>query len=183
MLYPWATDASVPLIINETWGADTSIYFNQVGSINLENYKQVISETAQDISKADIVILGFGNEDIRNRDVSPTQFANTFLDLVSYLRTSVYPTQTMIIRTPQPFCCGTIYSTSWNAGRSAAFTQAVVDGVMKLNQGDRKVLLWDVHQLGLPDHMCVLSGTAYTKRNVVNIENQLLWNLICGAVF
>lgn len=142
-----------------------------------------MKQQAAKLPQADIVILGFGNEDIRERAVSPLHFADAFLDLLNYIAHTVYPTQRIIVRTPQPFCCGTIKGTSWNAGRSAAFTRAVKDGVERLADMKDRIFLWDVHRLGLPENMCVNAGTAYTKRNVINIENLLLWNLVCDMSF
>lgn len=178
-LYPWATDFSIPLKINETWHADTEIYFNHVDTALLEaNWAQIISRRAVQLKEADIVIVGFGNDDIRLRTVTPTEFATAFSRLLDYLANEIYPTQRIIVRTPQPFCCGSIYSTAWNSGRSEAFTQAV----MEAYSWDDRVMLWNVHALGIADNMCVSSGTAYTNRKVVNLENMQLWNLLCPAL-
>ncbi|ORY98448.1 hypothetical protein BCR43DRAFT_561948 [Syncephalastrum racemosum] len=174
----WVTDPTVPLVINETWHADTRFYFSNMGSIAVHDYKTEISAQAARVDPADIVILGFGNQDIEERSSSPGHFASIFEDLLLYLTTEVYPTQTIVVRTPQWFCCGTIESTSWNAGRSNAFARAVRLTVEKYQD---RVLLWDVHRLGIPDNLCVSGGTPYSKRNVLNIENMMLWSLLCDA--
>ncbi|KAI9495172.1 hypothetical protein BDB00DRAFT_255702 [Zychaea mexicana] len=177
--YPWALDPTIPLVINETWHADTRFYFNQVGSILSKDWKQEMKRVAAatTTTAADLVIVSFGNDDIALRHMSPGRFADAFTDLLSYLVHQVYPVQRIIVRTPQPFCCGTIYSTSWNAGRSEAFTKAVRDAVAKFPS----VMLWDVHRLGMPSHMCVgIAGTPYTTRSVLNVENLQLWNLVCA---
>lgn len=178
-LYPWATDFNVPLKINETWHANTEFYFNLVDTALLEaNWGHIISRRVAQLKEADIVIVGFGNEDIRLRTVTPTEFARAFSKLLHSLAHEVYPKQRIIVRTPQPFCCGAIYSTAWNSGRSEAFTQAVMDAY----SWDDRVMLWNVHALGIADNMCVSAGTAYTNRRVVNIENMQLWNLLCPAL-
>ncbi|KAI8147629.1 hypothetical protein BJV82DRAFT_353720 [Fennellomyces sp. T-0311] len=175
-LYPWAIDPDVPLVINKTWHASTEFYFNRVDSILSRDWKQEIKVGSQK-SQADIVIVGFGNDDAALRHVSPVRFQHALNDLLSYLVYTVYPTQRIIVRTPQFFCCGSIYASSWNSGRSEAFTKAVRDTVEQFPS----VYLWDVHRLGMPEHMCVATaGTAYTTRSVLNVENLQLWNLVCA---
>ncbi|KAI9248528.1 hypothetical protein BDA99DRAFT_564762 [Phascolomyces articulosus] len=176
-LYPWAIDPTIPLEINETWHANTQFYFHPVSSILAKDWKQEIKQASLSTPKADLVLIHFGNDDIALRHMSPGRFADAFRDLLSYLVHDVYPMQRIIVRTPQPFCCGTIYSTSWNAGRSEAFTKAVRDAVDQFPS----VLLWDVHRLGMTSHMCVsIAGTPYTTRSVLNVENLQLWNLVCA---
>ncbi|KAI9312719.1 hypothetical protein BX666DRAFT_2031025 [Dichotomocladium elegans] len=187
-LYPWAVDPSVPLVVNSTWNVDTQIYFHAVTeSIHSRDWRRTISEAVetgqgqgkqqqqQSLPAADVVIVGFGNEDIQLRTTTAMQFQKTFADLVRYLAETVYPTQKIIVRTPQPFCCGSIHSTAWTQGRSEAFTKAVRDAY----RWNDRVMLWDVHVLGLPDHMCVEQGSIYTTRKAVSVENQQLWNLLC----
>lgn len=132
-----------------------------------------MSNFSSHVKKADHVILGLGNADIQALQVSPEQFKSRFADLLKNVR-QVYPTQQLIVRTPQYFCCGVIPNTSWNAGRSYTFASIVRDVI---GQQFPNLLLWDVHLLGTDEHVC--QETAYTRRNVINLENQLLWNLIC----
>ncbi|KAG0180609.1 hypothetical protein DFQ28_004945 [Apophysomyces sp. BC1034] len=175
--YPWAIDPTVPLTINTTWKTDTTFYFNTVGSITLKDRREEISKAAAVLPQADIVLLSVGNDDIPLSRISPTEFAQAFVDLLMHLM-ELYPHQMMIVRTPQYFCCDPLHFTSWNSGRSAAFTNAVRNTVSQLGS---RVWLWDVHALGMPDHMCTRAGTSYSSRNVVQIENLLLWNLVCSA--
>jgi hypothetical protein len=96
---------------------------------------------------------------------------------LTHLRKEIYPNQKIIIKTPQFFCCGTIWSTSWNTGRSLSFTITVRDTVRSFQ--DKNMLLWDVHSLGTEDTQCLAyGGSSYSKSNVVNVENMLLWKLI-----
>lgn len=133
-------------------------------------------QRASQLPRADLVIVGVGNEDIALNRLTPLQFEHSLKEFLTCLVNEIYPEQTIIVRTPQYFCCGTIPSSSWNAGRSRAFMNVVSQQVKEM--GDR-VLLWDVYRLGVEDNMCVSAGSSYTRRNVINLENQLLWNLIC----
>ncbi|KAI7892925.1 uncharacterized protein EV154DRAFT_503367 [Mucor mucedo] len=179
--YPWLHDQ--PMQLTNSWDVDSKIYFNHI-SQTIGNHQSEIKHSISSFvsnettPKADIVIVGLGNADVEAIQVSPEKFAATFKQFVSYLRRDIYPDQKIIIKTPQYFCCGTIWSTSWNTGRSLAFTLTVREAVRELN--DNRVLLWDVHTLGTSETTCLSNGgSSYSKRNVVNVENLLLWNLIC----
>ncbi|KAI9022775.1 hypothetical protein CLU79DRAFT_144180 [Phycomyces nitens] len=177
-LYPWAVDPSVPLKINSTWHSNAEFYFNNVDSIVSNDWKPVLEAQVKNTPKADIVILGLGNGDIPLSTVSPIQFEKTFSDLLSFVLEKVYPHQTIILKTPQFFCCANSHATSWNLGRSNEFALAVRNAAQR--HGGR-VLLWDVHRLGTRDNTCRSTGKPYSKRGVVTLENLLLWNLVCGA--
>ncbi|KAL0077931.1 hypothetical protein J3Q64DRAFT_1766968 [Phycomyces blakesleeanus] len=177
-LYPWAVDPSVPLKINSTWYSNADFYFNNVDSIVSNDWKTVLEAQVGKTPKADLVILGLGNGDIPLSSVTPIQFEKTFSELLSYVLEKIYPHQTIILRTPQFFCCANIHTTSWNLGRSNEFALAVRNAAQR--HGNR-VLLWDVHKLGTTDNTCRSVGKPYSKRGVVTLENLLLWNLVCGA--
>lgn len=170
-----------PLVINKTWHGNTEIYYNPVDSIATKDWKKTIKTQAAKLSAkpADIVILGFGNGDLPLTRVSPKDFAFAFEELLQYVTTEVYPHQTIVVRSPQYFCCGTLGSTSWNIGRSAAFARVVRHIVSQ--QATDRVLLWDVYKLGIEENTCVVDGSTYSRKNVVNVENILLWNLICPS--
>lgn len=169
-----------PLVINKTWYANTNIYYNKVGSITTKDYKKLIKQQAPQLpSKADIVILGFGNDDIPLARTSPKDFAYAFEDLLNEIIHRIYPHQTIIVRTPQYYCCGIFSSSSWNSGRSASFARVARQIVQKLHND--RVLLWDVYKLGIEENSCVADGSVYSRKHVVNVENLLLWNLLCNT--
>lgn len=176
-LYPWLESPYTPMTLDNGLGTGAKIYYNNVQqSLDRLQLEQQMSDFIKDetlVKKADYVILGLGNGDIQALQVSPEQFKLRFIDMLGQVR-QLYPTQHIIVRTPQYFCCGVIPKTSWNAGRSYTFASIVRDIV----QQDPRLLLWDVHLLGTEDSFC--PKTAYSKRNVINLENQLLWNLICS---
>lgn len=181
--YPWLGDTHQPIELSNSWDVDSKIYFNYIGE-TIANHQSKIKQSIQNFvaneatPKADIVIVGLGNADIEAIQVSPSQFASSFKQFLNHLRQELYPDQKIIIKTPQYFCCGTIWASSWNTGRSLAFTLTVRDAVREFH--DANVLLWDVHTLGTSDTTCLSNGgSSYSKRNVVNVENLLLWNLIC----
>jgi hypothetical protein len=174
-MYPWFNNASIPLTIGNSFEVDTRIYFNNMGSISFSNMASFIKKNKQQEHPANVVILSLGNSDIREIRVSPKEFATSFKKLLTTIRRDIYPNQKIIVRTPQYFCCGVLWGTSWNTGRSLAFSVAVREAVESLDG----VLLWDVHSLGNDDTTCMESGTSYSKRNVINLENQILWNLVC----
>ena len=145
----------------------------------MEDWRQKVKDRAAQQPHADIVIISLGNDDIPLSRMTPRQFWNSFMDLTSFLLNEIYTNQTIVFRTPQYFGGGTIHGSSWNSGRSRAFATVVRHAVKQFAQQRGKILLWDVHRLGVEDNTCVGSGSAYTKRSVVNIENILLWNLMC----
>ncbi|KAI8139582.1 hypothetical protein BJV82DRAFT_672553 [Fennellomyces sp. T-0311] len=176
----WGTDdINAPLMITDTWHNDIRVDFNPIGSITLRDLRETIRERASQLPRADLVMISVGNDDITLSRMTPIQFWHSFTDLMAFLVDEVYPEQTIIVRTPQYFSGGTVYGTSWNSGRSRAFATVVRQAVKQLQRPN--ILLWDIHRLGVEDNTCVGSGSAYTKRNVVNIENLLLWNLICSS--
>jgi hypothetical protein len=171
-LYPWVADHNIPLRL----GQDTTVYYNSLGSsITLEDWRPEIQQRVQ-LAPADVVIVSVGNDDVALSRMKPHQFAHSLIDLLHHLQHTVYTHQNIIVRTPQFFGTGQHYSTSWNAGRSRAFANVVRDVV---NSGPR-LFLWDTHQLGSEHNTCRYQGTTYTKRNVINVENQLLVDLLCG---
>lgn len=184
-LYPWAHDTSTPLMINKTWHGNTKVYYNTVDSITTKNWKKTIKtqvgkyNTALPSKEADVVILGFGNGDIPLNGVLPKDFGYAFDELLRYVMTDIYPHQTIVVRSPQYFSGGTFGSSSWNSGRSAAFARVVRHVVDQ--QLDNRIMLWDVYRLGVGENTCVVDGSTYSRKNVVNVENILLWNLLCPA--
>lgn len=178
-LYPWASNHLIPLTIGEN-----TIHFNGVNSITLQDWRPEIQKRVQqdfkDEPKADVVIVNVGNEDIGLNRMTPNQFATSLTDLIQDMLTHVYPEdhQKIILRTPQFFGTGDFYSTAWNAGRSRAFANVVRDLVGGWHHP--RLFLWDTHQLGMEYNTCRFQGTLYTKRNVLDIENQLLYNLLCN---
>ncbi|GAA5811367.1 hypothetical protein MFLAVUS_004801 [Mucor flavus] len=181
--YPWVNNPYLPLILTNSWDVDSNVYFYSIQQTMVNNQPE-ISQSIKEFSAnhtiphADIVVLGLGNADIEAIQVSPNQFSTSFYQFLKHLRKNIYRKQKIIVKTPQYFCCGTIDATSWNTGRSLAFTIGVRNVVQSLN--DDNVLLWDVHSLGTDETTCLSdSGSSYSKRNVINVENMLLWNLIC----
>lgn len=179
--YPWVTDPHMPLELDNAWGIDTKFYYNNVaGSLTANNHhileRMEKYTTTNATTRADLVIVGLGNDDIQALKVSPNEFVEAFQEMLINVR-HVYPTQPIIVRTPQYFCCGTLYTSSWNTGRSLTFSDTVRDLVRSFDN----MLLWDVHRLGTEDTTCHHQGTSYSSRNVVNMENQLLYSLICTA--
>jgi hypothetical protein len=178
-LYPWITDPKTPLTIGNSFDIDSNIYYNNVAGSIVDHNEPLVArmkEFTRNASTADIVVIGLGNGDVEGIQVSPKQFISAFVQLLSNIR-SIYPDQPIIVRTPQYFCCGTLYNTAWNAGRSLAFTKVIRTAV----QAMEGFSLWDVHHLGTDETTCLSEGSSYSKRNVVNLENQLLWHLICSA--
>ncbi|ORZ08118.1 hypothetical protein BCR42DRAFT_425266 [Absidia repens] len=165
---PWVTDATIPLML----GDNTIHYHPWISSItNLNSNGWHPSAAA-----ADIVILGVGNADIALSRITPRDFAHGLTQLIDHhLSTS---SAMIIVRTPQFFGTGQHYLTSWNAGRSRAFANVVRDLVQLY---PRRVKLWDTHQLGIEHTTCRYHGTLYTRRNVIDVENQLLMGLFCSG--
>lgn len=178
LAYPWLQSPYTPMTIDNGLGNSTLIYYNNIQQsidpLDLTHQMSTFIKNETLVKKADYVLLGLGNADVQALQVSPEQFKARFTQLLDQVR-QVYPTQKLIIRTPQYFCCGVILNTSWNAGRSYTFASIVRD---IMNQHS-DLLLWDTHLLGTDENLC--SETTYTKRNVINLENQLLWNLICSS--
>lgn len=172
-LYPWAADHNIPLHL----GQDTTVHYNSLSTITLEDWRPEIQQRVQtQLAPADVVIVSVGNDDVALSRMKPHQFAQSLTDLLHHLQHTVYTHQNIIVRTPQFFGAGQHYSTYWNAGRSRAFANVVRSAV---NSGPR-LFLWDTHQLGSEHNTCRYQGTTYTKRNVIDVENQLLLDLLCG---
>jgi hypothetical protein len=182
--YPWVNNPHIPLIISNSWDVDSKIYYNNIRA-SIVNHRQGIDHTITEfvsnetiVPKADVVIVGLGSGDVEAIQASPKQFATSYIQFLTHLRKEIYPTQKIIIKTPQYFCCGNIWSTSWNTGRSLAFTIIVREAVESFK--DENMLLWDVYSIGTEETTCLnVGGSSYSKRNTVNLENLLLWNLIC----
>ncbi|KAI8636879.1 hypothetical protein BD408DRAFT_425458 [Parasitella parasitica] len=179
--YSWITDPHVPLEFDNSWDIHTEFFYNNVGGSLTANNPKIFERMKQyatnsTSTKADIVIIGLGNDDVQGLKVSLNDFANAFRQMLINAR-HVYPTQPIIIRTPQYFCCGTLYTSSWNTGRSLTFSNIVRNLVYSFEN----MLLWDVHRLGTEETICHPQGTSYSSRNVVSMENQFLYSLICSA--
>lgn len=181
--YPWVNDPFTPLKLSNSWDVDSKIYFNNIRE-SIVNHQSFIQGRISDFVKnetvptADMVIIGLGSGDVEAIQASPKQFALAYKDFLTWLRKDIYPHQKLIIRTPQYFCCGNIWATSWNTGRSLAFTMIVRDTIKSFHDSD--MMLWDVHSIGTDDTTCLnYGGSSYSKRNMVNLENLLLWNMIC----
>ncbi|KAI8338715.1 hypothetical protein BC941DRAFT_423690 [Chlamydoabsidia padenii] len=177
-LYPWAADHKIPLALG-----DNIIHYNSINSITLQDWRSDIEHrVAQELPPADLVIVGPGNDDVALSRMKPHQFASSLFDLLGHLANTVYTQQqTIIVRTPQFFGTGQHYQTSWNAGRSRAFANVVRQVVNDLGQS--RIKIWDTHQLGMEHNTCRFQGTIYTKRNVIDVENQLLYSLFCSDLF
>ncbi|KAF7732591.1 hypothetical protein EC973_003338 [Apophysomyces ossiformis] len=173
--YPWLMDSQTPLLLD----GGKKIYFNPVGSITLSNQESEIAARAKALPPADIVIVSFGNDDIPSIRLTPSQFMISFKALASHLLNDVYPHQPIVVRTPQYFGRGTLRHTSWNAGRSAAFSTVIQQTIAGLNS--TRVVLWNTQKLGMADSTCTSAGTPYSRRDIVSIENTLLWNLLCSS--
>ncbi|KAI8966937.1 hypothetical protein BDF20DRAFT_840598 [Mycotypha africana] len=180
-LYPWIQNSSIPYILDNAWRVNTSIYYNALSDYNIVEHSETILEhmtkSQETAATADVIVLGIGNNEIKHLKISPKEFMVAFERFLKEVRRNIYSRQLMIIRTPQFFCCSIIRGTAWNTGRSSAFTEAIRRTVESLN--DDKIILWDVHSLGTDDTIC--STTAYSRRNVINLENQLLYQSICST--
>ncbi|CAO3590824.1 unnamed protein product [Absidia cylindrospora] len=177
-LYPWAADHNTPLVLG-----DNAIHYSSVNSITLQDWRPEINRRVDEhLPLADVVIVGVGNDDIALSRMKPHQFAQSFSDFLHHLLNTAYPHphQTTIVRTPQFFGTGQHYDTSWNAGRSRAFANAVRELVDP--QQHPRLKLWDTHQLGLEHNTCRYHGTIYTKRNVIDVENQALFGILCSGL-
>ncbi|RCH79520.1 hypothetical protein CU098_004498, partial [Rhizopus stolonifer] len=163
---PWMMGK--PLLIQNSWDIDSKIYYYPVHGPLTYQHETLLDRMAQyKDSVADIVILGFGNDDIEALQVTPKQFATTLTTFLDRVR-RIYPHQRIVLRTPQYFIGS---QGTWNTGRSYAFTLAVRHAVI-----GHDILLWDTHHLGTDETLC---PSIYSKRHVVNIENQMLWHLLC----
>ncbi|CAO3640309.1 unnamed protein product [Cunninghamella blakesleeana] len=174
-IYPWATNHQIPLSIGEN-----IIHYNSINTITLQDWRPEIRKRVKEdlaSTEADIVIVNVGNDDVGLSRMRPVQFSNSLNDFMKEIVT-IYPHQTIILRTPQFFGTGDFYTTSWNYGRSRAFANVVREFVNDLQHP--RIFLWDTHQLGLEYNTCRYHGTLYTRRNVLDIENQLLYNLFCN---
>ncbi|KAI7908215.1 uncharacterized protein BX663DRAFT_557373 [Cokeromyces recurvatus] len=180
-LYPWAHDPFTPFVLNNALGIHTEFYYNTISTDIAHNGPSILNSISsfmdKTTKKADIVILGLGNKDIESYRISPEQFAIQFKEFILTLRQDLYyPYQTILIRTPQYYCCGIpLKGTSWNNGRSMVFTKIVRHIIQDLEN----TFVWDVHALGTNENTCITEGTSYSKRHVVYMENQLLWHLLC----
>ncbi|KAI8072527.1 hypothetical protein BC940DRAFT_292786 [Gongronella butleri] len=173
-LFPWAADHRVPLTLG-----DNTVHYNSIGAITTQDWRGEIAQRASgQLPRADLVILSVGNEDVASSRLKPVQFARAFADLLKHLVENVYPTQTILVRTPQFFGSGTHYWTAWNAGRSRAFANVVRDTLAQWQHP--RLHLWDTHQFGLEYNTCRYQGTLYTRRNVIDMENQHLYQLMCA---
>ncbi|KAI8064489.1 hypothetical protein BC940DRAFT_94337 [Gongronella butleri] len=179
--FPWLQDSTTPLTINKTWHANTRIFYHDLQSITVSSYKPAMQKQIAAVAPASHVLLGVGNYDAALNRIDPKEFAYAFDAMVTYLAEKVYPHQTIVVRTPQYFCCGQVPSTSWNLGRNAAFARVVRHVVeqAQAKHGSHRILLWDVYRLGIEENTCVSQGAAYSRKNVVNVENIMLWNLLC----
>lgn len=177
-LYPWAADHNIPLALG-----DNTVHYSSVNSITLQDWRPEIDRRVNEqLPPADLVIVGVGNDDVALSRMKPHQYAKSLSDLLRHLLLKTYTTnQVIIVRTPQFFGTGQHYDTSWNAGRSRAFANVVREMVEALDQSRIKV--WDTHQLGMEHNTCRYQGTIYTKRNVIDVENQLLLDLFCSNLF
>ncbi|KAL0090652.1 hypothetical protein J3Q64DRAFT_1706482, partial [Phycomyces blakesleeanus] len=172
----WENNPNVPLVLNSSTVGITSFYYNKLGSITLKDWREEITLQASLLPQANVVILGLGNIDIGLSRMLPSQFNASFYDVLTHMVKQVYPHQTIIVKAPQYFGNGVLQNSAWNAGRSVAFSIVVEQAVHSM--GDR-VLLWNVRQLGMQDMTCSFAGTAYTKSNLVPLENELLSSLVC----
>jgi hypothetical protein len=174
-VYPWAADHNIPLALG-----DNTVHYNSVNSITVQDWRPEIDRRVNEqLPLADLVIVGVGNDDVALSRMKPHQYAQSLSDLLRHLLLHTYTTnQVIIVRTPQFFGTGQHYDTSWNAGRSRAFANVVRETVNALDQSRIKV--WDTHQLGMEHNTCRYQGTTYTKRNVIDVENQLLLGLFCS---
>ncbi|KAI8889029.1 hypothetical protein K501DRAFT_267244 [Backusella circina FSU 941] len=149
--------------------ANTKVHFGSMDSItdNVNDWKVKITSTLQQLSKADIVILGVGSDDLIKLRQSPSDFAVAFSSLLDYLVHHVYLTETIIIRTPQ-YAGSSIMKTGWNPGRSEAYANIVRSTVANLSPHQKtRIILWDTHKLG---------GGGFTTCCIV------LWFNECGCI-
>ncbi|KAI8328310.1 hypothetical protein EDC96DRAFT_73111 [Choanephora cucurbitarum] len=175
----WWKDSAQPLILDNSLNVHARFYVNSLQGALVSERDRFIQqmEMTNHTDQADWVIVGIGNDDIEALQVTPKQFEAHLIRFFEQLR-KIYPHQRVIVRTPQYFCCGTREGSSWNTGRSLAMTVAMRQVV----QNQPNMVLWDVHQLGTDETSCFLTqGSTYSKRHVVNTENQFLWRLLCLA--
>lgn len=172
--YAWESDPKTPLRMGDSFNIDAHFYYNQLNAISFSSLAKTIQSGAALLPEADVVLVGVGNLDIKEIRISPNHFIKAFHELLLNFR-KTYPKQTLIVRAPQYFCCGTLWGTSWNTGRSYAFYQIMKEMVDSFDN----VLLWNTFSIGNEDSFCHAEGSSLSRRNVVNVENQLLWHLLC----
>ncbi|KAI8388555.1 uncharacterized protein BYT42DRAFT_560494 [Radiomyces spectabilis] len=175
--YPWSVDPSTPLKLNNTLHGNIDIHYQSIGPITLRDVRSEVRRQADKLPAADLVIISIGNGDIPLSRLTSRQFAQASFDLLNYMLDQIYPYQTIVLRTPQFFGHGTLFSTSWNAARSSAFATVIRDFVASW-KGSRNIVLWDTQKLGVEPNHCTSLGTVHSRRNVVDVENKLLLNLL-----
>ncbi|KAI8983547.1 hypothetical protein BDB01DRAFT_850682 [Pilobolus umbonatus] len=177
--YPWLQDANKPLTLTNSWDVDARIHYNNIPDSITQHHNLTywMESRVGRLPHADTVIVGIGNNEISGIRVTPDEFKQSFQTFIHHLRTTLYPSQTIIIKTPQFFCCGTLKSTAWNSGRSLTFNMIMRDTIQSYNN----ILLWDIQSIGVDENTCLADGSSYSRRNVINIENQLLWKVLCHS--
>ncbi|KAI9315586.1 hypothetical protein BX666DRAFT_1957204 [Dichotomocladium elegans] len=166
---------------NDDWDlsptGNVTMMYSALDSIYNTNWRDDMQTRTAEMPEADVVILGVGNQEVGINRLSSSQFWNVLMEFLYEVTTHIYPTQKIILRTPQYFCCGTIHNSAWNQGRSRAFANVFRHAVQQLDSD--RIILWDTHKIGVDDNVC--PGSINSKRNLINIENNLLWNFLCPA--
>lgn len=158
---------------------ESNIYFNQVDSI--PTIQKALAALSQETSKADIVILGIGNQDVSNTRQTPEEFALVFNAFLNYLTQQVYTeNELIIVKTTQYYGSHLPYR-GWTHGRSDAFANIIRSSVKQ--QSSKRVLLWDTHQIGLNENQVYCHDKTMSNSDVIKVENAMLSNIIRSAAY
>ncbi|KAI9471750.1 hypothetical protein LPJ78_001950 [Coemansia sp. RSA 989] len=120
---------------------------------------------------------------------SRTAFAVELSQLLEFVEKEYPPTTQLYIRTGQYYCCRSDKSPktprSYSRLRNAYFNQYVVDTFMERFGSTHQIHIWDVSSISerLPHYIRkenVKCPANHARAEVVEIENQVLMNAMCG---
>ncbi|KAI8369741.1 hypothetical protein BD560DRAFT_397694 [Blakeslea trispora] len=156
--------------------ANQTVYFNPLTDAlvqNLEAWKSTIETEARQLPKADLVVIGMGNHDLGGIRQDPMEFAAHVYTFLHFLKYTVYPQQTMVVKTTQPIA-GKLYA-GYSYGRSEAYANIIKTSVAALNSS--QVVVWDTHQLGFEQSQC--PNQIISRKSIIQLENKILSHLLC----
>ncbi|KAI9283513.1 hypothetical protein BC943DRAFT_327807 [Umbelopsis sp. AD052] len=173
--FNWMQDPVVPVRFNSSWHVDTQLHILQTGMVTGSDWTTRFAEWTEKLPQADLVIFSLGSLDIASLHVEPQAFKDALIPFAKALHTA-YPTQRIVIRTPRQFAGAVLQGTGWSAGRSQLFAKLIMDELQNLPN----IVFWDVAKLGVADYTCLqASNNNYAHRQLVSVENLLLWNAVC----
>ncbi|KAI7906614.1 uncharacterized protein BX663DRAFT_199337 [Cokeromyces recurvatus] len=168
-----------PVLLNNNTMA---VYFGDMSHVKIteeamlhHRWKLNILQIARRLPKPNVVIIGTGNEDLSSGQQNPIEFAKAFSSFLEFIVTEIYKNVSIIVKTTQYATHG---SKGWNYGRSLAYSNIIRSTVASLVAQDKQVMLWDTHQIGFKENECQSKGFI-SNHNVLEIENNLLFQLLC----